>query len=181
MTMPFFDQWTVSRSGTLWGVPEGVDAMALLHLAKEHDGKAIHVALDDAGLARMSASLKLLGVNPDTILEFPAWDCLPYDRISPGGVLTGKRLRTLAERISQPETPFIILTTVNAWLQKTPPRSMFEGATLSLKPGDQISAANLTRFFTANAYHRADTVREAGEYAVRGGIVDVFPPVLMNP
>ena len=125
--------------------------------------------------------LGILGVGRESILEFPAWDCLPYDRISPGGVLTGKRLHCLAELATHADRPRIVLTTINAWLQRTPPRELFAASTLSLRPGDQISAANLTRFFTANAYHRADTVREAGEYAVRGGIVDVFPPGADEP
>lgn len=181
MTLPLFENWDSASPGMLWGVPEGVDAMALIHLAKSHGGRAIHVALDDAGLARMAASLKLFGIADETILEFPAWDCLPYDRISPNGALIGKRLHCLAQLTSQPDQPFIVLTTVNAWLQKTPPRMMFDGSTLMLKPGDQITAATLTRFFTANAYRRADTVREAGEYAVRGSIIDVFPPGSEEP
>ena len=181
MKMPFLEDWAVTSPGTLWGVPEGADAMALLHLARSHDGCAVHIAVDDAGLARMAASLQILGVARDSILEFPAWDCLPYDRISPGGVLTGKRLHCLAELATHADRARIVLTTINAWLQRTPPRELFAASTLSLKPGDQISAANLTRFFTANAYHRADTVREAGEYAVRGGIVDVFPPGADEP
>ena len=162
MKMPFLEDWAVTSPGTLWGVPEGADAMALLHLARSHGGRAVHIAVDDAGLARMAASLGILGVGREHILEFPAWDCLPYDRISPGGVLTGKRLHCLAELATHADRPRIVLTTFNAWLQSTPPRELFAASTLSLKPGDQISAANLTRFFTANAYHRADTVREAG-------------------
>ncbi|MEG9862466.1 MAG: transcription-repair coupling factor [Parvularculales bacterium] len=181
MTMPLLKDWATSSPGMLWGAPEGVDAMALAHLVEENGGRAVHVALDDAGLSRMAASVSLLSVDPEAVLEFPAWDCLPYDRISPGGVLTGKRLHCLAELAARPDKPRIILTTVNAWLQKTPPRAMFRGASLNLKPGDTISAADLMRFFTANAYHRADTVRETGEFAIRGGIVDVFPPGAGEP
>ena len=120
MKMPFLED--LGRDpGTLWGVPEGADAMAL-HLARSHGGRAVHIAVDDAGLARMAASLGILGVGRENILEFSAWDCLPYDRISPGGVLTGKRLHCLAELATHADG-HIVLTTINAWLQRTPPRS----------------------------------------------------------
>ena len=156
--------------------------MALLHLARSRDGCAVHIAVDDAGLARMAASLQILGVARDSILEFPAWDCLPYDRISPGGVLTSKRLHYLAELATHADRARIVLTTINAWLQRTPPRELFAASALSLKPGDQVAPANPDTIFHRKVrYHRADTVREAGEYAVRGGIVDVFPPGADEP
>ena len=121
--------------------------MALLHLARSHDGCAVHIAVDDAGLARMAASLGILGVGRENILEFPAWDCLPYDRISPGGVLTGKRLHCLAELATHADRPRIVLTTINAWLQRTPPRELFAASTLSLRPGDQISSGQSDTIF----------------------------------
>ena len=112
-----FEAWNTAESGMVWGVPEGADALALMHLAEQHGGRAAFVAVDDAGLARMRASLQFCGVDPARIMPFPAWDCLPYDRISPNGVLVGQRLRCLAELSAPDPSPVFVLTTITAWLQ----------------------------------------------------------------
>ena len=171
-----FEAWNTAESGMVWGVPEGADALALMHLAEQHGGRAAFVAVDDAGLARMRASLQFCGVDPARIMPFPAWDCLPYDRISPNGVLVGQRLRCLAELSAPDPSPVFVLTTINAWLQKVPPRAALNSASLNLKPGLLLGSGPLQAYFTANSYRRVETVRETGEFAIRGGIVDVFPP-----
>ena len=176
-----FNQWNCQVSGKIWGLPEGADAFALKHLANAHDGQAVFVAVDDSAMARMQASLELIGVKPQDLMIFPAWDGLPYDRVSPNGVLMGQRLKALAELHSAPEKPRFILTTINAWLQYVPPPSYFSGASLSIKPGQILSQRDFIDFAVRNAYRRADTVRESGEYAVRGGIIDVFPPGHSDP
>jgi len=177
----YFDNWQTAAPGKVWGVPEGADALVLKALAEQHNGQAVHIALDDAGLARMRASLLLAGIPDDQILTFPAWDCLPYDRISPNGVVTGQRLRCLAELAAAPEAGCIILTTINAWLQRVPPHSHFKAASLTLKVGGIVTPKDISAFAVQHAYRRADTVREAGEYAVRGSIVDIFPPGADDP
>ena len=175
-----FDGWDIGTSGTLWGVPEGADALALRHLAEEGGGHAAFVALDDAGLARMRASLRFCGAEPAGIAAFPAWDCLPYDRVSPNGALVGQRLACLA-RLAGGGPPGFVLTTVNALLQRVPPRGAVAEASLEVAAGRRIAQAELASFFEANAYRRVETVRETGEYAIRGGIVDVFPPGREGP
>ncbi|XDZ66946.1 transcription-repair coupling factor [Alphaproteobacteria bacterium LSUCC0684] len=177
----YFDEWQKASSGNLWGVPDGADALALKALADTHGGQAVHVGLDDAGLARMRASLELVGVTEDQILTFPAWDCLPYDRISPNGIITGQRLSCLAALNSAPDAPRFVLTTINAWLQRVPPPSHFQGASLHLAAGGNLSPKDISQFAIQHAYRRADTVREAGEYAIRGSIVDIFPPGAEDP
>ena len=177
----FFDQWNTSLSGSVWGLPEGADAFALKHLADQHDGCAVMIAVDDAAMDRMRASLILIGVSPDDIIVFPAWDCLPYDRVSPNGVLTGQRLKTLAELHAQPRKKRFVLTTINAWVQMVPPPEYFDGASLMVKVGEDLPQRDFITFASANAYRRCDTVREPGEFAVRGGIIDVFPPGYSDP
>ena len=176
-----FNQWNCHQSGKIWGLPEGADAFALKHLAKTHDGQAVFVAVDDAAMARMQASLHLAGVKPQDVLTFPAWDGLPYDRVSPNGVLMGQRLKALAELHGAPEKPRFMLTTINAWLQLVPPKSYFDGVSLTIKPGQNLPQRDFIDFAVGNAYRRCDTVRESGEYAVRGGIIDVFPPGHSDP
>ncbi|MDE0810912.1 MAG: DEAD/DEAH box helicase, partial [Alphaproteobacteria bacterium] len=111
-----------------------------------------------------------------TIFKLPAWDCLPYDRVSPNGEIVSQRLEALA-RLSEAgeDDDFILLTTVNAVLQRLPPRAFFEGSSLTLKVGASHPIDTLLAFLASNGYGRTGTVRESGEYAVRGGIIDVFP------
>ena len=71
--------------------------------------------------------------------------------------------------------PLVVLTTVNALIQRVPPRSLFDGRVLTLRPSGRIGLDRLQSFFSNNGYIRTDTVREPGEFAVRGGIVDLFP------
>lgn len=176
-----FNDWNSATPGMIWGLPEGLDAFALKHLAQKHDGQAVYIAVDDAAMMRMKASLLQVGFDDAAILTFPAWDCLPYDRISPNGVITGQRLRALAELSANPDQDRIVLTTINAWLQKLPPQSYFDGASLHIKVGGRLTQKEFASFAAGNAYRRCDTVREAGEFAVRGGIVDVFPPGHHDP
>ncbi|RDD63970.1 transcription-repair coupling factor [Ferruginivarius sediminum] len=112
------------------------------------------------------------------VLTFPAWDCLPYDRVSPHRDIVAERVDTLTRLMTEPAHPggLVVLTTVNALLQRLPPAEALRPRMLTAKAGEQIAPEKLTAFFAENGYVRSDTVGEAGEYAIRGGIVDVFPP-----
>ncbi|HYM73354.1 MAG TPA: transcription-repair coupling factor [Stellaceae bacterium] len=117
-----------------------------------------------------------------TTLTFPAWDCLPYDRVSPNGEIASRRIDTLTRLAGgDAETPLIVLTTVNALVQRVPPRRLFDGRVLTLGPGGRIPLDRLQSFFRNNGYFRTDTVREPGEFAVRGGIVDLYPAGAAQP
>ncbi len=110
------------------------------------------------------------------MLRFPAWDCLPYDRVSPNPAIVSERIATLARLLGGGRRgPRIVLTTVNALVQRVPPRHVFRGASLALAAGGTVQPEVLARFLEANGYGRADTVMEPGEYAMRGGIIDIFP------
>ncbi|HTQ33989.1 MAG TPA: transcription-repair coupling factor [Stellaceae bacterium] len=161
---------------TLFGAPEGHDAATLGALL--HDGKRgswLHVCRDDARMTRFAAALQFF--HPGlTVLTFPAWDCLPYDRVSPNGEITSRRIDTLTRLTAGQETgPVFVLTTVNALVQRVPPRKLFDGRVLILGPGGRIPLDRLQSFFRNNGYTRTDTVREPGEFAIRGGIVDLYP------
>src|SRR5262249_23303408 len=118
------------------------------------------------------------------VLVFPAWDCLPYDRLSPHPDIVAERLETLA-KLAGPRKPGaparIILASVGAVLQRVPPHSLYADAATVLRKGQNIDVAALTRFLGENGYGRADTVMEPGEFAVRGGLVDLFPPGTPEP
>ncbi|GHD47816.1 transcription-repair-coupling factor [Thalassobaculum fulvum] len=166
---------------TIASAPEGLDAVALVRLARDR-GRVLHVARDDARLAALARTIGF--VDPAlAVLSFPAWDCLPYDRVSPNGEILSRRVETLAElsAMEAGDGPLVVLTTVNAVLQRVPPRRYFEGASLTLKVGQEMPLDDLLAVFTRSGYGRTDTVREPGEYAVRGGIVDVFPTGMDEP
>ncbi len=157
----------------LAGAPGGYDAQLLADLA-ENRGAAVFVARDDVHLAEISEALAFFAPKMER-LEFPAWDCLPYDRVSPNGAIVGRRIDTLTRLLQPTDGPRAVLTTVSALLQKVSPRDAFDGATLDLAPGTAPGPDELVAFLVAHGYGRTETVMEAGEFALRGGIVDVFP------
>ncbi len=166
----------------LGGVPEGYDALVLAELASRADGAPIvHIARDDARLAALAETIGYFAPTLD-IVRFPAWDCLPYDRVSPNGEVAAERLDALARLAGgAAHGTRIVLTTVNAVLQRVPSRDVLKGGTLSFTPGDGVDLATLTDYFARAGFNRASTVREPGEFAIRGGIVDVFPPGADEP
>jgi transcription-repair coupling factor (superfamily II helicase) len=162
------------------GAPEGYDARVLAAGLRCLQRPMIHVCRDDARLSRLASALGFFA--PDlAVRALPAWDCVPYDRVSPNAELVARRLDTLAALAGAPKAPVLLLTTVSAILQRVPPAGAFADAVIDMKPGAEIPQDALLAFFTKNGYRRAGTVREPGEFAIRGGIVDVFPPGEATP
>ncbi len=156
--------------------PDGVDALALAHLARSsNDTTILFVARDDARMAKLESVLGVFAPEIE-IRSFPAWDCLPYDRVSPHRDILARRIDLLTDIAAGSRGPKVILTTVNALMQRVPPRASFAKRLLVLKPGSRIETAELLSFLSTNGYFRTETVGEAGEFAIRGGIVDIFPP-----
>ncbi|HSI01960.1 MAG TPA: transcription-repair coupling factor [Reyranella sp.] len=169
---------------TLAGLPEGADALVLAELARTTGGQDIlHVARDGQRLERLQDGLRFFAHERE-VLVFPAWDCLPYDRLSPHPDIVAERLDTLA-RLATPKKPGsparIVLASAGAVLQKVPPRSLYADAAKVLRKGDAVDVGVLTKYLGVNGYGRADTVMEPGEYAVRGGLIDLFPPGTDEP
>jgi transcription-repair coupling factor (superfamily II helicase) len=172
--------WKTEGRLDIFGAPEGADAMAVAAAARGAIGLVLHIARDGPRAAAMAQSLKFFA--PDIpVLEYPAWDCLPYDRVSPSPAVSSKRMASLAAIQRRGPGPFIVLAPVNAAVQKTPPKEIIENAALSLAPGAVMEMDALTTYLSANGYARSSTVREPGEFAVRGGLVDIFPPGAEEP
>ena len=141
----------------------------------------LHIARDDARLASLAEALAYFAPAIE-VLRIPAWDCLPYDRVSPNGEVVCQRVDTLSRLAAAPDAGGrIVITTVNAALQRVPSRQAFAEAVWRSAPGEDIDLDALNRFLTRNGYNRAGTVREPGEFAVRGGIIDIFPPGTAEP
>jgi len=161
-------------TATIHGAPEGFDAMLLAQRRAEHKGAVLHVARDDSRMARLSEALAFFAPDIE-VLRFPAWDCLPYDRVSPNPEIVSERIATLARLLEPATRPRLVLTTVNALVQRVPPRPVFEGVSMVLRAGGTADSDAITKFLEANGYGRAGTVMEPGEYATRGGIIDIYP------
>lgn len=172
--------WAAPGRLDVYGAPEGADAMAVADAARARNGLVLHIARDGTRAAAMRQALQFFAPELP-VLDFPAWDCLPYDRVSPSSAAASRRMATLAAILGRAEGGFIISTTVNAATQRTPPREIIEKAAMSLAPGASVNMDELAVYLTANGYARASTVRESGEFAVRGGLVDIFPPGADEP
>ncbi|MGA8652574.1 MAG: transcription-repair coupling factor, partial [Xanthobacteraceae bacterium] len=180
---------TPGRPLLLSGVADGAEGLVLADLARAvaagSSAPAISLAVICRDGSRMAALSRSLGFfAPDIeVLEFPAWDCLPYDRVSPHAGAVAQRMMALARlaRIKGRERSAVLLATVNAVLQRLPPRETLARQSLAAAPGNLLAMSGITEWLELNGFIRASTVREAGEYAIRGGIIDLFAPGMAEP
>jgi transcription-repair coupling factor (superfamily II helicase) len=161
------------------GVADGFEAFALAALSAEiaPAGPVIFVARDGQRLPAIVEALAF--AVPDLpVLDLPAWDCLPYDRVSPGSDAAARRLDAMASMVALQNAPHraVILTTANALLQRMPPAAAIEAQTLKARGGNVIDMKLLVARLENAGFERVSTVRDVGEYAVRGGILDLCPP-----
>jgi len=180
---------TPGRPLTFANVAEGAEGLIVSDLARAVAAKPKPPAVSLAVICRDGPRMQQLAralefFAPDlAVMQFPAWDCQPYDRVSPHGGILAQRLTTLARlsRLAGSEKPLIVLTTVNAIVQRVPAREVVAAQALSVAPGHVVPMDSIVAWLEHNGYSRASTVREPGEYAVRGGILDLFPAGLDQP
>ena len=166
----------------LTGVPEGLDALCLAELVQDAPGWLVHIARDEGRMAALAEGIKFFAPGTQ-ILKLPAWDSLPYDRNSPNPEICAMRMQALVRLVGQdpPQAPAVLLTTVNAALQRLPPRSSIKGTVFQARIGATVEVGELIEFLVLNGYSRTGTVMETGEFATRGGIVDIFPAGAVTP
>ena len=165
------------------GAPEGLDALVIADALRADGGLALFVARDLSRATQFAQAFAFFAPEMEQI-TYPAWDVLPYDRLSPTAATSAERmaaLSRLARRDAAEPKPLLVVTTVAAATQRTPPRDLTEHAAFSARVGDELDLAALELHFAANGYVRASTVSERGEFAIRGGVVDVFPPGFDEP
>ena len=172
---------SVDSALTVANVPAGMEPFLIAELART--GRPVAYVLSDG--QRMADIEQMLGfAAPDIpVMTLPAWDCLPYDRVSPSADVSARRLAALSGLIAYAKKPHpaILLVTVNAMLQKIAPREIIESLAFSAKPGQTIRMDDIAARLERNGFDRVATVREVGEFAVRGGILDVFVPGTEEP
>ncbi len=160
---------------TLHGAPFGHHARVLAELAERaRPGPVLYVASGDVEAAVTETLLRFFAPGGE-IISFPGWDCLPYDRVGPGAEVTAKRMEALCALQRPPRAPRVVVTTVSAVSQRLPPPEALEGHAFSIAKGQKLDLEKFRLFLSHNGYARVETVRAAGEYALRGGIMDVFP------
>jgi len=160
---------------TLSGAPEGFDASLLLAELDKTGAPVIHVARDDKRLAQMRDALRFFAPEMPVVV-FPAWDCVPYDRVSPNADISAERMATLAALTHGMPDRFVLLTTLTAATQRIPARDVLRDAAFTARVGDRVDEAALRAFLVRMGFVQAPTVTEPGDYAIRGGIIDIFPP-----
>ncbi|WKL56619.1 transcription-repair coupling factor [Asticcacaulis sp. ZE23SCel15] len=173
-----------SHQLTLTGCPPGFDSLILSDMVRS-EGFGVFVARDYGRMNAVAEELNFYAPDLE-VIKLPAWDCLPYDRVSPSGGLVAQRMASLTRLQASVDQknrtkPMLVLTTAAAITQKVPPREATQDSYLSLRPGQTIDISKLESYFTRNGYNRVSTVSERGEFAVRGGIVDVFSPSQDEP
>ncbi|HEX8469928.1 MAG TPA: transcription-repair coupling factor [Brevundimonas sp.] len=167
----------------LGGAPEGLDALTVAERLTAAGGVGVFVARDYQRAGNFAQAFRFFAKDID-VLEFPAWDCLPYDRLSPTSSVSAERMATLTELAGRPARaarPLLVVTTIAAAMQRTPPQEVTVSAGFDAAVGRDLDQPALEKYFVTNGYMRASTVNERGEYAVRGGVIDVFPPGFEEP
>jgi transcription-repair coupling factor (superfamily II helicase) len=159
---------------TLSGVPAGFTPVLLADLTRAAKGRVCFVAPDAQMVEAIETTVHYFAPELE-VVRIPAWDCLPYDRASPSLRTASERLAGLHALQAKPKGPQLVLTTINALTQKTLTPFRIRQMVARLAPGEQIAIDRLVALLQSNGYVRTDTVHDAGEYAVRGGIVDLFP------
>src|SRR5207245_5294047 len=134
------------RALTLANVAEGAEGLVISDLARAIAARPKKPAISLAVVCRDGPRMQQLAralefFAPDLpVMQFPAWDCQPYDRVSPHGGILAQRLTTLAKlsRLRGSDKPLIVLTTVNAVVQRVPAREIVAAQALSVAPGHVV-------------------------------------------
>lgn len=160
-------------------VPTGALAVALLNL-ETSDKPLIHVARETYRHESMAEILKALA--PDrSVAIYPEWDCVPFDRTSPSRGVMGARAGVLRWLTDEAALPDIVLTSAPALIQRVPPAETWADAHLEIRVGDAFDPAAITALLQRLGYILDDRVDEAGEVAMWGRTVDVFPAAAPRP
>lgn len=155
-------------------VVSGAEGLVAARLSESSGRPLLVVASSDREMETLAAQLAVFTPQAK-VLTFPAWDCLPYDRISPRQQIMAQRMATIAELLHPQQRRLILVTTINALTQKLPPRSLLADSSFACQVGGRLDLDALTRYLAANGYSRVGKVMEAGEFAIRGSIIDIFP------
>ncbi|TNE33195.1 MAG: transcription-repair coupling factor [Alphaproteobacteria bacterium] len=159
---------------TLSSVARGAQPLVMSDLARATKGRAVFVAPDEAAMRSVAEAAGFFAPELE-VIEFPAWDCLPYDRASPALSVSARRLAALHRLQSDQVGSQLLVTTANALLQRVLTPFRIRESVREFRAGTTIGHNSLAALLQRQGYMRTDTVIDHGEYALRGSIVDIFP------
>lgn len=167
---------------TLAGVAKDAEAFAIRDLLAETNRNILCILSDGISLNQVYETLSFLQPEAD-ILTLPAWDTVPYDRVSPNAAILSKRIETLAKLVldAGAKKQRIVLTSIGAAIQKLPPKKIFLNTRKNIQVGGKLNFDEFLHYAAVNGYTRVEQVMESGEYAVRGDIIDIFPSGAEQP
>ena len=156
------------------GVRDSLIPFLISYLSKNQD--IFYVAKNDMELSNVYNFL-YSNFKEINIYKIPAWDCLPYDISSPNLNLIGERVKSFTDLcfIKKNKNKNIILTTINSLFIKTAPKDFFLNHFINLNLSSDYKFQLIVEFLNNSGYKRVQTVREFGEFSIRGSILDVFP------
>ncbi|APG62757.1 transcription-repair coupling factor [Sphingorhabdus lutea] len=165
---------TANAPHILSGVASGFAPYLLADLARLSKGRLLYIASSDQQMSNIADSINYFAPEIE-VLEFPAWDCLPYDRAPPSANIMARRMAFLNAIQQQKHIKQILLTTVNAATQRTLSPFRMRQIGVILTKSMKISMERVGEILRANGYIRVDTVADKGEYAIRGSLLDMAP------
>ncbi len=164
---------------TLAGAPPGFLPWLAADLARAahasgKGGRAVVIVPDEAEMRALADTAPTFAPELE-VITLPAWDCLPYDRASPSLRVMAERLAALNALQVARTGPQLLVVTANAATQRVLTPFRIRQLTRKLVPGERIDRDKLVSLLSANGYQRTDAVADAGDFAVRGGLIDLFP------
>ena len=158
------------------GIRDGLIPFVLAYLTKKNN--VFYIAMNDLELSQInrfiSSNFKEINVCP-----IPSWDCLPFDVSSPNYNIISERVKTFTDMSfklnDESSNNNLFLTTINGVFLKTASVDFYKQNFINIKKEKEISFNNIRDFLIKIGYSRVQTVRELGEFSIRGSILDVFP------
>jgi len=164
----------IDKSCVLINVPSSAQGFLTAEISKNFkENDLIFIAKNDAHIEEIKQQLSFFAPHLQ-ILIFPAWDCLPFDRTSPKPLISSSRIKTLHRLLNRADNQnFLIITSVNAILQKVISPSEIASSGLFLQVGSKISIEKIAQFLNLKGYQREINANDVGQFALRGSIVDI--------
>ena len=173
---------SLSGPASFAGAPFCADLFTFCEALQKRGGIGTYIARDDR-VAQAARHAALFAAPRLKQIDLPGWDVLPYDRLSPSAGLTARRCAALAQlaQYEPSDGPLLVITTAGSLVQRSAPAETMRLASFAVRAGQALRQQALADYLSVNGYTRSGTVREPGEYAVRGGIIDIFPPTASEP
>ncbi len=168
-SLPFADEKTPPTKA-----PVAFIATRLAALLQSSRMSICYVALSELSAERVAHSIRCLFPDLD-VVELPPWDCLPYDRVPPSRHCMGRRMDALSVWSEPSRTPRLLITSLNAVLQRIPPLEIIRNSRFSVRTGRHLERQMFEAFVRSTGYATESVADEPGELAIRDEVIDIFP------